>query len=275
MKHFGARLAVAVVAGAVLAAPQLPALATPATTPTITIAAKSTFQKVTGDVFVVYRAGSASSATISGSIASATAGEIVKVYAKQFPFSTAAAPVGTPITLSTTGTDPYSFSVTPTLATRYKVELFASDGTTLLAVSPRVTVFVAVHSILSGGGRCARPTCSQTYHYRTVLPALAFRIERSKRWYSYFGVRLNATHIPPAPRTIRLGAGHVRVSATRKLNGHEYAVTFTFRFFIGRNAAHWAFNFCQKDTEAKDGLGLPGHHGCGLTFISSHRYYLG
>jgi hypothetical protein len=60
------------------------------------------------------------------------------------------------------------------------------------------------------------------------------------------------------------------------VNGHEFAVTLTFSFFIGNHGYHFLFTACQRDTEAKDGLNLPGHHGCGtLRSVSRHRAYLG
>ena len=55
-----------------------------------------------------------------------------------------------------------------------------------------------------------------------------------------------------------------------------YAVTIKFTFRIGNRGYFYEFNACQPDTEAKDGLNLPGHHGCGtLKEISSKRPYLG
>jgi hypothetical protein len=167
--------------------------------------------------------------------------------------------------------------VTPTIATRYTVELFtdSSESTPALATSAAVKVFVVSHHKFSGGNRCARPTCHETYRLKVLLPASTLRIEKAKKWYVYFGIRYSNTGIP-VPRTLRLGAGHVHVSAPRKVNSHEFAVTLTFSFFIGNHGARWVFWPCTKDTETKDGLGLPGHHGCGtLRSVSINRVYLG
>jgi hypothetical protein len=274
MKHIGARLAVAAVTGALVAAPQAPAFAATAAAPTISITAKSALPKITGDVLVVWRS-SAKSATISGSITNGVAGEIVKLYAQQFPFKNPAAPIGTPITLSTTGTSPYSFTATPTLATRYRVKLFASDGVTVLATSTRVTVYVASNAHISGFRPCSRPTCHERFHIRVLVPASTLRTEKGKKWYEYFGIRFSRTGIP-RPRILTLGAGHPHFSPARKLNSHEFAVSLTFSFFVGNHGYNFLFFPCQRDTEAKDGLNLPGHHGCGtLRSISSHRIYLG
>ena len=280
MNKIGARLAaVGLLAGLLAAAPMVPASAAPRTTPTITIKATSALRNVTkqtGDVLVIFRS-SAQSATIAGSITGAASGEAVQLFAQQFPFKTAPAPVGSPVTLSTTGTVPYTLTATPTLATHYTVELFtdSSESTPALATSPRVTVYVASHGILSGGSICSRPTCHEKFHIRVLVPASTLRIEKAKKWYVYFGIRFSSTGIP-RPRTLRLGAGHPHVSAARKLNGHEFAVTLTLSFFVGLHGYHFLFFPCQRDTEAKDGLNLPGHHGCGtLRSISSHRAYLG
>ncbi len=66
------------------------------------------------------------------------------------------------------------------------------------------------------------------------------------------------------------------MSRAKKINAHEYEVTITFTFRIGNDGYFYAFRACQRDTEAKDGLNLPGQHGCGtLKVISVKRPYLG
>jgi hypothetical protein len=276
MNKASIRIAAVAMAGAIAAVPQLPAFAAPATTPTISIAAKSGLPRITGDVLVVFRS-SLGSAKIKGTITGAADGEVVKLYAQRFPFNKAAAPIGTPITLSSPGAStPYSFNATPTLATRYTVELFAdSTATSPLATSATVTVYVAAHSRSSRFTGCGRPTCRTTFHLKTIVPASTLKTEMPKRWFVYFGVRFSSTG-RALPKTLRLGAGHARVSRARKINGHEYAVNISFSFFVGNHGFNFAFFPCQKDTEAKDGLNLPGHHGCGtLRSISIHRIYLG
>ena len=37
----------------------------------------------------------------------------------------------------------------------------------------------------------------------------------------------------------------------------------------------WKWTTCSKDTEAADGIGLPGHHGCGAERVLSSAPYLG
>jgi hypothetical protein len=276
MNKIGVRIAATAVAGALAAASQLPALAAPASTPTITIAASSKLPKVTGFVAVIFRAPGLRSAKISGAITGAADGQVVKLYAQRFPFKKAPAPTGTPITISLPGAStPYSFMATPTLATRYTVELFAdATATTPLATSAVVTVYVTSDGHISGGQRCGRPTCHEKFRLQLTVPASTLKTEIHKRWFVYFGIRFSARSL--LPRTLRLGAGHVHVSAPRKISGRKFAVTLTFTFFIGNHGFRFVFFPCQRDTERKDGLNLPGHHGCGtLKSVSIHRIYLG
>ena len=44
---------------------------------------------------------------------------------------------------------------------------------------------------------------------------------------------------------------------------------------FGNDAYHWDWNACSKDTEAEDGIGLPGHHGCGDERILDSAPYVG
>src|SRR5215472_17490782 len=125
MKRTALRIAAAVSIAGAITAPQLPAFAAPRATPAISIVAKSQFRKVTRHVYVRFGLASFKSATISGKVTSGMAGDHLRLYAQQFPFKKAPVLAGH-ITLSRP-TMPYSFTVTPTLATRYQVKLFASD----------------------------------------------------------------------------------------------------------------------------------------------------
>jgi hypothetical protein len=80
---------------------------------------------VNGETYVQYLGGPNASATISGQVNDATSGEIVRLYARQFPFTATLAPAGA-LTLQPSGsTATYSFRVAPTPATQYQVELFS------------------------------------------------------------------------------------------------------------------------------------------------------
>jgi hypothetical protein len=176
---------------------------------------------------------------------------------------------------------PYSFTVTPTLATRYQVKLFASTTAHVRqAASARAIVYVAANLRALGGSSCnrpgQRPVCHQTWRLRLFVPPSTLRTEMPKRWFVYFGLKLSATGEPSRPKFLKLGAGNPRVSGPRKVSAQEYAVTIKFTFRIGNKGYFYEFDPCQRDTEGKDGLNLPGNHGCGtLKVIRSNRPYTG
>jgi len=49
----------------------------------------------------------------------------------------------------------------------------------------------------------------------------------------------------------------------------------TWSFRIGNNGYNFLQHICTKDTESKDGIGLPGHHHCGTRSFSTKTVYLG
>ena len=62
--------------------------------PAITLAAKSSFAPLTGDVYVVFDTATYDKATISGNITGAASGDVAKLFAQPFPYNRAAAAVG-------------------------------------------------------------------------------------------------------------------------------------------------------------------------------------
>ena len=246
-----------------------------AATSVITVAAASNFRPVTGDVFVEFQGSKSGSARIHGTITGAAAGEVATVYAQRFPYATAAKPVGS-ITLSETGTTTYSFTVTPTLATRYQVKLFASkNAANPLATSARQNVYVVNNGRLTGLKACGRPVCHEALHIFTIVPRSALGVEMKKHLYPYFGLNLSATSTPPYPRWLYLNTGHATVSAARRISATEFERTLTFTFTIGNDGAAWNWSACVKDKVSTDGLGLPGSHGCGAHRVLATAYYLG
>ena len=280
MRRSGTRILIATAAVASVAGlAQAPALGAPITTATISISAKSAIKPVTGDVFVVFNAGKFSNAHIKGSVTGATTGQVLQLFAKQFPFKKAPVALGSPVTL--TGTNmPYSFEVTPTLATRYQVKLFTdTTETTLVAKSAVQPVYIVARFGYSGFKSCnrrgQRPVCHQRVHVAVTVPPSTMRTERPKAWHLYFGLKLSRIGIPSRPKTLKLGGGHARVVSTKKVNSHQYAMTFALSFRVGNEGYSFVVAACQRDTESTDGMNLPGHHSCGNKFISSKIRYLG
>src|ERR1700751_2134646 len=131
---------VALAAGAAITASRAGPRAAKAPAPAVSIAATAKLKPVTGDVFVIYRAGAYSTAKIHGTITGATAGDTATLPAQPSPSKKQAVPAGS-ITLKG-ATAAYSFTVTPALATHYAVRLFTSGTTTPVAVSRTQAVYL-------------------------------------------------------------------------------------------------------------------------------------
>ena len=105
-----------------------------------------------------------------------------------------------------------------------------------------------------------RVCCRRPY----TVPPSALQTEMSKPLYLYFGLNLAPTKSASARRNgCRSEAGHGLVMASQRISADQFSETVTFSFTVGNDAYHWAWTMCPKDTEAEDGIGLPGHHGCG------------
>ena len=264
--------AAGIAAGAILATGGSPSHG-PVTLP---IAAKSRLAPLTGDVYVVYRDGKYASAEIHGGIKGATSGEVAQLYAQPFPYRRAPVPAGSVILHRTGTTAAYTFRVTPTLATRYRVKLLQnSAATTPLATSASITIYVTLAGSTGNGQKCGRPVCHEKFLMHVLVPAPALNTEIAKPWYPYFGLNLAPTKAPPAPRWLLLGTGHPHVTAARQVSPGEFEVTITYSFRIGNKAYYWNWATCARDTESVDGIGLPGHHGCGDGRVLAAAAYLG
>ena len=107
------------------------------------------------------------------------------------------------------------------------------------------------------------------------MPPSALQTEMSKPEYLYFGINLAPTNEPPLPQWVLLGAGNGQATAPRRISADEFSFTVTFSFQIGSDAYHFAWRSCTKATEAEDGIGLPGHNGCGDARVLYSASYLG
>ncbi len=243
---------------------------------TLQIAAKSALPPVTGDVYVVYRGSEQADAQIYGQIKKAASGEVAQLYAQQFPYKQSPAEAGSVILRPTGTTARYQFQVTPTLATRYQVELFqSSTASAPVASSAITTIYVTLGGTSGNGQSCSRPVCHESLPTTNFVPPSALSTEMSKQWYPYFGLNLAPTKQPAPPEWLSLGAGSPHITAPHRVSADEFGATVTFSFQIGNDAYHWDWSTCSKDTEAKDGIGLPGHHGCGDERVLDSAAYLG
>jgi serine/threonine-protein kinase len=241
-----------------------------------TISASSALAPVTGDVYVVYLGGTNSNATLSGTVKDTATGEVARLYALQFPFQGKPARAGSVALQASAGTASYSFQVSPSLATQYKVEVFANGtATSPLATSATTTVYVTPGATNSGTPTCGRPVCHESITIRIFLPTSALSTEMAKQWYAYFNINLASVVEPAAPSVMNLGAGNGQVTPAQRVSSTEYDVTVTFSFDIGSDAYHWRWRACDKASEAQDGMGLPGNHGCGAPTATAGQSYLG
>lgn len=265
-------IAAAGVAAALLLAPGHPA----APVATLPISAKSALPPVSGDVYTAYGMTKQQSAEVFGQVAAAASGEVVTLYAQQFPFTAAPAEVDSVPLRPAGGTATYTFNVTPVLETRYRVELYRSGVSTApIAMSGVTTIYVTVGEEVPPGQDCTGPVCDESTVVTYRAPPSALKTEMSKTPYVYFAVSTTkGTNIPPAPKSLSLGAGHSAIAGTQQESATEFAITVTFSFTVGHDSSKSAFAVCLKDTVTTDGIGLPGHHGCGDKQVPYPSAYL-
>lgn len=266
-----AALVAAAAAAACVAGLAAPAAASPAAV-TITIRASSALPKVTGRTLVAY-GGAANTARISGTVGGAPKGARATLLAKPFhgTFSSVAH-----VILGGGASAKYQFKVRPSLVTHYAVRV-SGTGVTTKTSAERI-VFVEAHAAIGGGRKCSRPerpVCHITLHVSVSVPPSAYRTETAKHWYLYSRLRLAPRHKPAPPKFLDLNRS-ATASKPRRLRASQFRITIRYAFRIGRHDAfRWKINFCTRDSERKDGLGLPGRHGCGDRQISAKRAYLG
>ena len=260
----------------------VPALAQPAQAPTVTISAQSAFRPITDDVFVVYKDTHKGTnlrydqVDVSGSVSQSTAGQVAALFAQPFPYkATPKMVAGQSVTLPTSTTPvSYKFKATPTIATKYTVEVLPSSTTSspVVATSPATPVYVVTFQT-ARLSTCSRPVCHETLTVYTHLPNSAYKSESTKKSYFYFGLRLSKTGTPSFPRWLYLKKASI--SKARRVSSTEFKTTIKWAFRVGNDGYAYAINFCSKNSESKDGINLPGSHSCGAHRISTSAVYVG
>jgi hypothetical protein len=137
------------------------------------------------------------------------------------------------------------------------------------------TIYVGYDAVSGNGQTCARPVCSQKISVQIYVPASALTTEMAKRWYIYLGLSRASDKEPASPKSQVLGAGDARVTDVHRISATEFGMTVTLSFRIGNDAYAWGWSGCIVGTEAQDGIGLPGHHGCGNTTVLAADPFLG
>jgi hypothetical protein len=72
-----------------------------------------------------------------------------------------------------------------------------------------------------------------------------------------------------------VSGGHGSTTKPKQLASNTFFFWVNYRFTIGSHSYYWLWPTCSEDSEATDGMGRPGSHGCGTKRISSHVNYLG
>jgi hypothetical protein len=227
--------------------------------------------KVDGYALVVYKAPKADTATITVHVTGAFDGELATLLAKPFG-ATAFTATNTMITLGGSSA-PFSFSVRPSQATQYEVQV--TDGSEAVATSAPASVYVTPWPGLTHSKtKCSGSDCKTSFEFYEELPAAAQSTELAKKWYLYYAIDpgFPSGHFPKYLPLVR-GA---KMTKSRYSGGDlSFSVSWSYRTTVKNPARYLIFNLCSKDNVAKDGIGLPGHHGCGASKVLTLAPYTG
>jgi hypothetical protein len=147
----------------------------------------------------------------------------------------------------------------------------------VVATSAAETVYVMGAGAITGSLACARPArpvCHVSVVVSVRVPAATLKFESAKHLFLYSRVLLSRTGEPPAPKLLVLNTTATR-SKVRKVTARQFAVTVHFAFRVGRESFHYEIAGCLQDSESRDGIGLPGRHGCGSKTLSAAARYVG
>jgi serine/threonine protein kinase len=247
-------------------------------TPAVLASVSSAYAALDGYVFVTYLDGTDANAAVSGQVTNAVSGEVARLYAQQFPFTSPAAPADSAALDPSGTTAQYSFQVTPTLATRYTVEVFRnSTATTPLATSATGTVYVAQKKGNDSTTRCSGSQCQLTDTATVLVPASVLSTQMAEHDYPYFGISYAASGKASIPATLQLGAGDPVVGSPQQVSADEYQFTLTWSFSTNNESYAYSWHNCTVSVEAQDGIGLPGggDYGCGSPTIPETEAYIG
>ena len=235
-----------------------------------------------GHTYVAYAPTTAQAqyAVFNGDIKGATTGEVVRLYAQQFPFTSPPA-LAQSVTLKPAGgTAAYSIKATPTLATRYQIRLLRTATATIpLASSAIKTVYVtdfyslstnAISSACSPGASPGTVACTIKMSVTAHTPASALPTEMSQPNYLYqIPLSTPAAALRGGTATERLVTN--ATFSTQRVADNAYEITATYTSNAGGVPAT---AFCTKPAEAQDGVGLPGPSVCGSATIPESAYWV-
>lgn len=249
--------------------------------PLQTVPVASSAKVVTGDSFVYYNPGGEAGTTLTGTIEDAAAGQVVRLYARQFPYTGTWTEAGSAPVSPSGGAAQYSFKVTPTLATQYQVKLFndAADTSPVIGLSAAKTIYVVLGSpYLHVTCTTGVTECSVEIKQTFYAPSSLVAAEMAKHWYVYAGVDIEpGTAGPPDPKTLTLGGLSSSIGEPTQTGDGTFTMTIKLRYEHAlAEPSTFVWWPCAPGTEAEDGFGLPGSHGCGTqTSVRRDIAYLG
>lgn len=213
---------------------------------------------------------------LSGTFSNAPAGASAQLFSKGFPF-TGKEQAGRieALTVASDGSAPFSFSVRPTTATRYFVELLDPGGS-LDNTFQLHTVYVASkRRLLPKKVSCTASTCRVVFSLVRFLPPGVAKYELTKPYYDYLGLAFARAAPPPSPKVmIRQRPWSASRTIASRVAG-RYETSFRFSFHLKARHYRYVSDVCTIDSEQTDGFGLPGRHGCGSASVPVGGPYLG
>ena len=244
----------------------------------VTISTASSFVQVGGDTMVRYGGtAAAGTATVSGTVTGIPAGVtsvVVTLLDEPFGASSFASTGRQYTALASDGTASYSFSVSPGLglATGYEAQV-SHDGAATPVTSAARTVYVIPQVTAVTTACTTRPVCHGLLTVTAKYPPSVFANESAKDWYTYSGIKRSATSTPAGPASLARGPRPTGVIVDAAHDSVHFTVQYGF--VLGTGGYQWKLNYCTRDSESLDGLGLPGQHGCGDATVSASAPYLG
>jgi hypothetical protein len=207
--------------------------------------------------------------SVKGQLSTHQSGVGVVLETSRFPFSSGFSQIRS----TTTGPNgDYLFFFKPTLATRVRVHRANDPSTqsgtpTAYVIADYTKVTCSVRTKSGKTRSCKNPGHGDmTIHlgYHLTFPASAYAAESAKKVYVYYGQRNGSA---TAPGTVQL-----RKTVNQKPLGNN-KTEVKVSYFVHAPTTAWSYHLatCIKFTEAADGVGLPGHHGCGDQTVSNKQ----
>ena len=196
----------------------------------------------------------------------------VTLYASRFPFKHGFSKVSSE---KSDGKGFYLFDGHPTLANRLRVHAAGGAHSRVRTVYVLTGVSHGTCSFKTQSGQVigcndnrAHGKLTLRIGYYLHYPKDAYDQESSKPVYVYYGQRNGSQHHPD---TLHLQ----KTVAQNPIGKHRTAVHATVKIDAPQGQWSYYYSLCTRSTEHSDGLGVPGHHGCGqqdVTYAQATSY---